>query len=372
MNRFERQTNLRGLGIKGQNKLRNAAVLVVGAGGLGCPAMIYLAASGVGKIAILDGDRISVSNLNRQVLFGRGDEGQLKAEVAAKHLTDQYCDSEYLSLPFFLTSENAAEIMGDYDLILDCSDNFPTRYLINDTCVLLGKPFIQGAIYEDEGQVAVFNLSQKGQASCHYRDLYPAPPAAGLIPDCNKTGVLGVLPGVIGTLQASEAIKIITHRGISLADNILFVNLYSNENYLMEIRPKTDSRAKMPSDLEELRSWNYQIEPKTGMEVSWSVARNWLRNDPEKVVLIDVREPQETPRLNHPTSLSVPMSHIEKQQGKLEKYKRILFFCSSGQRSLLAANKMADQLKGCELYSIKGGISQSDSPINASEKWKRN
>jgi len=372
MDRFVRQINLREMGVEGQQRLANASVLVVGAGGLGCPALIFLAAAGVGKISILDGDRVSVSNLNRQVLYGREDVGKLKAEVAAQQLSEKYGDSDYQSLPFFLTPENAAEVIGDCDLVLDCTDNFPTRYLINDACVLLGKPFVQGAIFEDEGQLGVFNLPHKDRPACNYRDLYPEPPAGDLIPDCNETGVLGVLPGVIGTLQASEAIKVICKRGEPLAGKIFFLNLYNNESYTLEVSPRSDSSRRIPSDMEELRSRDYGIACRTEAEVSWLTAKKWLESDNGHSVLVDVRNPGERPLVNLPGTLSLPLIDIEKQGGRLEKYDRILFFCKIGQRSLTAVEKMRDLLPDSELYSVEGGVLHPDSPVKATDKWVKN
>ncbi|HET7361891.1 MAG TPA: HesA/MoeB/ThiF family protein, partial [Salinimicrobium sp.] len=203
MSRFERQKILPEFGSEGQQKLSTAKVLVIGAGGLGCPALLYLAAAGVGTIGIADGDSISESNLNRQTLFGHNDIGKAKAETAAGILQEKYPDINFQVIPHFLTSENALEVLENYDLVLDGSDNFGTRYMINDACVLLGIPLIMGAIYQYEGQLSVFNY---GENPVSYRDIYPVPPKANEIPNCSETGVLGVLPGIIGNLQAAETI----------------------------------------------------------------------------------------------------------------------------------------------------------------------
>jgi len=220
MSRFERQTILPGFGQEGQQKLSMAKILVIGAGGLGCPALLYLAAAGVGTIGIADGDKVSLSNLNRQILYGEDHIGQSKAEVAGELIRSKYSDIQINIIPHFLTSENALDIIKKYDLVLDGSDNFGTRYLINDACYLLKKPLVFGAIYQHEGQVAVLNISRNGQEPLTYRDLFPNPPSAAEVPNCAETGVLGVLPGIIGTMQATEAIKYLSGFGKPLIHKV--------------------------------------------------------------------------------------------------------------------------------------------------------
>ena len=210
MDRFERQVILPGFGPEGQAKLKHASVLVIGAGGLGCPALLYLAAAGVGRICVVDGDVVALSNLNRQVLFGQQDLGKNKAEAAVRYFQEKYNDIQWKAIPEFISVENAQELIIHYDVVVDGSDNFPTRYLVNDACVLLKKPLVFGAIYQYEGQVSVFN---QGPGSCNYRDMYPQPPAANEIPNCAETGVLGVVPGIIGSLMALEVIKVLTGLG---------------------------------------------------------------------------------------------------------------------------------------------------------------
>ncbi|TVR76687.1 MAG: dinucleotide-utilizing protein [Saprospirales bacterium] len=371
MDRFQRQINLRGLGVDGQNKLQNASVLVVGAGGLGCPALQYLAAAGIGKIGILDGDRVTLSNLNRQVLFGRADTGKLKAVVAAEFLTKKYGDSTYIGLPYFLDNENAIELIGQYDLVLDCTDNFASRYLINDACVLLNKPFVQGAIFRDEGQLAVFNYHPNGEPACNYRDLYPTPPNQEIIPDCNETGVLGVLPGIIGTYQASEAVKIICKRGIPLVNTVMLINIFSNSSYLLTIRPRPTTSQLIPSSPEAFKKKDYGWSCASVKSLSWEEARGVYEQQPKNTVWVDVRERGEKPELDRPQHLLMSLSELDQQIESIKNFSHILLFCKSGLRSRIAAEKLSVSLSKKEVYSITGGLDDVHSPANSKKLWQK-
>lgn len=226
---FERQVILKEFGKAGQEKLRSARILAVGAGGLGCAALQYLVAAGVGIIGIVDFDIVDVTNLHRQVLYTFDDIGKPKAETAAAKLRTMNPDAEITAFPISLTQRNALEIIAGFDLVIDGTDNFSSRYMINDACVLLGKPLVFGAVWQFEGQVGVFNLSNENEEyTCNYRDLFPNPPDPSTSPSCSEAGVLGVLPGIIGTLQAVEAIKIITKIGTPLVNTILTYNALTN------------------------------------------------------------------------------------------------------------------------------------------------
>jgi adenylyltransferase/sulfurtransferase len=211
LSRYDRHIIIPDFGFEAQKKLKAAKVFVVGSGGLGSPSLLYLAAAGVGTIGIIDFDVVDDSNLQRQVLFGVNEIGQLKVEAAKKRLEAL---NPHITIKIYneqLSSKNALDILKDYDVVADGTDNFPTRYLVNDACVLLGKPNVFGSIFQFEGQVSVFNYRDKnGVLGPNYRDLYPAPPPPGLVPSCAEGGVLGVLPGIIGSLQALEVIKVIT------------------------------------------------------------------------------------------------------------------------------------------------------------------
>lgn len=360
MDRFNRQIILPGFGNEAQQKLKQAKVLVIGAGGLGCPAIIYLAAAGVGTIGIIDGDLVSLSNLNRQVLFGEGDLGLNKAETAAHFLKAKYFDIKIKCIPEFLTTSNIKEIFSQYDLIIDGSDNFPTRYLVNDACVILGKPLVFGAVYQNEGQVAILN--GVGPGSINYRDMFPVPPTAYEIPNCSETGVLGVLPGIIGTLQAAEAIKFITGYGGNLVDKILFYNLLTHQSYTMELSRNPDSRNWIPSSIEVLEATDYAVVCGDGDSVDWEEAFDLLAKS-KNGTLIDVREADEFPKLNGHQYQSVPLDLLDEKHQEWINSELILLFCQSGIRSLKAVKILEKYFPGKKIHSISGGIEAPDSPI---------
>lgn len=361
MDRFARQRLLPGFGKDAQEKLRKSKVLVIGAGGLGCPALLYLAAAGVGTLGIMDGDMVSLSNLNRQILFGESDLGLNKAETAAQFLKSKYFDIHLDCIPEFITTENAEIFISKYDLILDGSDNFPTRYLVNDACVLLGKPLVFGAIYQNQGQVGILNAIDS--ESINYRDLFPDPPTAYEIPNCNETGVLGVLPGIIGTIQATEAIKFITGFGKTLIDKMLFYNLLDHQSYEVVLNKNKNAHHSAPKSLGDFRQVDYAIVCGNGDSVNWEEALELLKKFPDGK-LIDVREKDEAPRLKNIKHLAVPLSEIEQTTENLNSIDPLLLFCQSGIRSLKTVKLLEKAYPGKKIHSISGGIEALDSPIN--------
>jgi len=234
MKRYSRQIILPEIGLIGQEKLAAAKVLVVGAGGLGCPVLQYLAAAGVGKIGIADGDVVSVSNLNRQVLYTNEDIGKAKVDCVKARLNAQNPEVEIAGYNTFLSEKNAREIIAQYDIVVDGTDQIPVRYLLNDVCVELGKPMVYGAIHKFEGQVSVFNF----QGGPTYRDLFPEQPAAGSIPSCAENGVLGVLPGMIGLVQATEVLKIIVGFGEVFSGKLWLFNTKTMQSESIEFEPQ--------------------------------------------------------------------------------------------------------------------------------------
>jgi molybdopterin/thiamine biosynthesis adenylyltransferase len=255
--RYQRQITLEGFGMEAQTKLSNAKIMVVGAGGLGCPALQYLAAAGVGTIGIVDNDLVGLSNLNRQILFGQEDVGKAKVHVAANkikalnelvkvHAFQQTCDANF-----------AANHFPDYDVIIDATDNFASRYLINDACVLFNKPLVFGAVSQFEGQVAVFNL-EIASVKLNYRDLFPEPPKNDEVLSCAEGGVLGVLPGIIGVMQATEAIKLIAGVGETLANQMLTYNALTNSFYKMQLIANPLSQLYLPKNIEIFKQMNYE------------------------------------------------------------------------------------------------------------------
>lgn len=364
MSRFERQTILPGFGQEGQQKLKAARVLVVGAGGLGCPALLHLAAAGVGTIGIADGDNIGESNLNRQTLFGQQHIGKAKAETAASLLKEKYPDINFNVIPEFLNNNNAIEIVDNYDLVLDGSDNFGTRYMINDACVLLRKPLVMGAIYQYEGQVTVFNY---GENPVNYRDLYPHPPQSHEIPNCSETGVLGVLSGLIGTLQATEAIKIISGIGKVLTKKILFYNLKTSGFFEVAVAPNSDLKQDVPADRETFRSKDYNITCGLSESISWEKALDW-KHSLKSSILVDIREPDEEPVMEGEDISKIPMSVLTEDQEKVRDFENIILFCKSGQRSEHMAVELKKQFPEKKVFSVEGGIIHPASPLNLKEK----
>lgn len=358
MNRFERQIILPGFGTKGQEKLAQAKVLVVGVGGLGCPVLLYLSAMGVRTIGIVDGDSVSHSNLNRQILFGVNAIGKPKASTAAQILQEKYPDIRFHTHAFFLNSENTLDVLQNYDLVIDGSDNFETRYLLNDACVLLKKPLIMGAIYQYEGQVMVLNY---GDSPINYRDLYPNPPSQQAIPNCNEAGVIGILPGVIGNFQAVEAIKIICEMGGVLNNKVRFYNLRSGDFYEVDVHPNPKYASLIPQTPEEFRKKTYHIPCSTIETIDWKNAIEWVEKNPE-LQFIDIRELEEMPVLKNPRVQRLPMSAIKKHPTTVQNFETLLLFCQSGIRSQSLGAALKQQFPEKKILTIENGINSSSFP----------
>src|ERR1017187_2761519 len=258
INRYHRHIQLSEIGIEGQGKLKQSKVLVIGAGGLGCPVLQYLTAAGVGTLGIVDFDKVDESNLQRQILYGIDDIGKPKVECAVNRLSQQNPFVKFISHNIQLTNQNAIDIINNYDIIIDGTDNFPTRYLVNDACVLLNKPLVYGSINKFEGQVSVFNyLINETKRSATYRCLFPNPPSAADVPNCSEVGVLGVLPGIIGTLQANETIKIITEIGDVLSGKLLILNALSMQFYTIAFT--RDNTVANSITLEQFKKNDYEL-----------------------------------------------------------------------------------------------------------------
>jgi sulfur-carrier protein adenylyltransferase/sulfurtransferase len=361
LKRYQRHLILKGFGFESQLKLKDAKVIVIGAGGLGCPALLYLSAAGVGTIGILDSDVVELSNLQRQVLYREEDVGQFKAEQAARHLRLLNPLPHYRTYQVHLSSENAMAILGEYDVIIDGTDNFPTRYLLNDACVLLRKPLVYGSVLQFEGQVSVFNLTVNGKTSGNYRDLFPQPPSPETVPTCEMAGVLGVVPGIIGSIQAAEAIKIVTGIGEPLADRLLIIDTADMQQNIITI-PNRNARNSIKAliDYEDFcgisrqKNKSLTTNQKDMKEVT-ALELQKLREAGEDFQLIDVREPYEYDICNLEGEL-IPMSEIPNNVDKIARDKKVVLHCRSGKRS-------GDMLLWLEknhgfnnLYNLKGGI----------------
>ncbi len=349
--RYERQIILKEFGEAGQNKLSQAKVLVIGAGGLGCATLPYLAAAGVGTIGIVDFDKVELSNLQRQILYTVDDIGKLKSEIAAKKLNELNPEITVQIFKLQISNKNALDIIKDFDLVIDGSDNFATRYMINDACVLLAKPLVYGAVLRFEGQVAVFNLIDNDtNVKTNYRDLFPNESSPSAI-SCNDVGVLGVLPGMIGTMQATEAIKIITGIGKPLSNKLLTYNALNNTFYDLEI---SQTNTNGPKSKEEFLKHNYGFSCSSD-EISVEEFEN-LRNNNKDILILDIREEGELPLVNEFEHLNLPLSKLKEDFKKLPATKTIVVFCNSGQRSLGVSNFLKDNLPKSEVLCLSGGI----------------
>ena len=341
--RYDRHLTLPEFGEKAQLKLKNAKVLVVGAGGLGSPILLYLAAVGVGYIGIIDGDVVDVSNLQRQVLFNTSDIGINKAEVAAIRLQLQNNLIKIKYYPFLLTNNNALDLFSEYDVIVDGTDNFATRYLCNDAAVITKKPLIHGSIFKFEGQVSVFNY-QNGPT---YRCLFPEPPSLGSVPSCSEIGVLGVLPGIIGSYQALETIKIITGVGEPLSGKLLCINTLNNSQQVLEFEKDLEHSKvdQLLDNYEYFCGFNALVK-----EISYTAAKLLL--DAPDYQLIDVREITEYENYNI-GGLNLPLSTWDFELSNQSKTP--IFICQKGIRSKNAAQQFSEHLNQ-HSYSIVGGI----------------
>ncbi len=350
---------LPGFGAEKQQLLAKSSVLVIGAGGLGCPVLMYLTAAGVGTIGIVDGDVVEMSNLHRQVLFSESDLGKSKAVVAGEKLQKQNSKVNFRIFNQRILPENAVKIIESFDLVVDGSDNFPTRYLVNDACVLLDKPLVYGSIYRFEGQVAVFNLADDNGMKTNYRDLFPESPDSDQIPNCAEAGVLGILPGLIGSLQANEALKILTGLGNPLINQILTYNMLNNSTYIMDLYPNSKSGILMPKNQEELRVTDYDVQ--CGIFQIENIPAEELESFLESgmnIRLLDVREEFEMPKMDQSSVISIPLGELKERVGELENDVPILVFCQSGKRSLLAASIISEREPNLKIYNLQGGINQ--------------
>ena len=360
-NRYSRHLLLDEVGEKGQLKLKQASVLVVGAGGLGVPVLQYLAAAGVGKIGIADDDVVEESNLQRQVLYTTAHLGKKKAEVAAKSLFLLNPHIQYQSFTEKIHSDNAFEIVNDYQIIVDGSDNFPTRYLLNDISVKLDKPLVSGAIFKFEGQVGVFNHAlTDGKRSGTYRCLFPQAPNADDAPDCATTGVLGVVPGLVGMMQAAEVVKMITGVGKLLVNELLLIDL--RENSYRNLSYHRDEKAAAKIKHEPLGTSDDYInfcssKEEVNHDIAEISAKELKRRmkAKEDFQLIDVREPAEHQLINIGGEL-MPVNDIFFHTHKISKQKPVILYCKMGERSEWVIRQLQDKYGFSNLYNLKGGM----------------
>ena len=359
--RYHRQIILPEFGEEGQQKLLNAKVLVIGAGGLGCPALQYLTAAGIGTIGIVDDDTVALNNLHRQVLYSVNDIDLSKAERATHILQQLNPGIKIISYNERLENKNALMLFEEFDIIIDGTDNFSTRYLINDACVLLNKPLVYGAISQFEGQVSVFNRqlrqSAESNEAVNYRDLFPDPPKVGEVLNCAEAGVLGVLPGIIGTMMANETIKLITGIGEPLINQLLTYNALNNQVFLLNLSARKETRSLIPKDEKTFLQMDYVwlcSSPVEQSEIDPDIFNDMIANG--NVDVIDVREPHEMPAVNEFKHLKIPLAQLS-DNSSLIKAGNIIAFCQSGKRSLQAAQILSGIFgDNKKIYSLRGGI----------------
>ena len=349
--RYARHFVLPEFGIEGQKRLKNGSVLVVGAGGLGCPMLLYLAAAGVGRIGIIDADRVDDSNLQRQVLYTTQDVGKYKAEAAKERLLALNPHIQIEAFTTHFTRENALEIIENYDIVADGTDNFPTRYLVNDAAVLRGKVNVYASIFRFEGQVSVFNYSKMGgERGVQYRDLFPTPPPPGLVPDCAEGGVLGVLPGIIGSMQASEVIKILSGVGEPLAGRLFIFDAASFTTRVLKV--SKNPNLVVPRALIDYDMFCGIKKANVG-EISVFELKKMM-DEKADFQLIDVREAYEYEVSNLGGTL-IPLSILSENMDKIATNKTVVVHCKSGARSAKAI-AILEEHGFKDLLNLAGGI----------------
>ncbi|MGH7695747.1 MAG: molybdopterin-synthase adenylyltransferase MoeB [Gemmatimonadaceae bacterium] len=354
ISRYSRHLLLPEVGKAGQARLKDARVLVVGAGGLGSPVLLYLAAAGVGTLGIVDFDAVDLTNLQRQVLYGTSDVGQEKTRAAEAHLNDLNPHVQIVRHSERLSSENALALFAAYDVIVDGTDNFATRYLVNDACVLTGKPNVYGSIFRFDGQASVFCTAE---GPC-YRCLYPEPPPPGLVPSCAEGGVLGVLPGLVGVIQATEALKLLLGVGDSLVGRLLLVNALAATFRSVSVRRNPGCPACGTREIRELRDYEAwcgaslpqdsvpEISPR---ELAARAARG------EQLQLLDVREPYEWEIAHVEGARLIPLGALDSEWPTLDATREVFVYCKGGVRSARAVAAL--RKRGFDrAYNVAGGI----------------
>jgi sulfur-carrier protein adenylyltransferase/sulfurtransferase len=357
--RYSRHLIMPEVGMEGQIKLKNASVLLIGTGGLGSPSALYLAAAGIGRIGLVDFDVVDHSNLQRQIIHGTKDVGRKKLHSARDRMLDI---NPYMQIDLFeeaLDSSNAMRILKDYDIVLDGTDNFPTRYLTNDACVLLGKPNVYGSIFRFEGQSTVFATAD---GPC-YRCLYPEPPPPGLVPSCAEGGVLGILPGIIGVIQATECVKLILGAGNPLIGRLMLYDALGMKFRELKIRKDPGCPICGPNrTIHELIDYQQFCgipatpppPPPASGEIDPVEVKQWI-DAGRDFVLVDVREPHEYQICKIEKARLIPLGQVPNRLGELEKGAEIVVHCKSGMRSA-KAQKAMQEAGFMRVLNMKGGI----------------
>jgi adenylyltransferase/sulfurtransferase len=368
--RYSRHLILPGVGSDGQRRLKQARVLLVGAGGLGSPAALYLAAAGIGHLGIVDSDVVDRTNLQRQILHGTSDIGRRKTDSAADRLAEVNSNVSVTRFDVKLTSANALGILGEYDIIIDGTDNFQTRYLVNDACVILGKPNVYGSIIRFEGQASVFGH----EGGPCYRCLYREPPPPGMVPSCAEGGVFGVVPGIVGSIQATEAIKLALGAGDSLSGRLLLIDVLRMRFRTIQIRQDPECPACGTREITELMDYDAFCGIPSDMTGSGAAdevreitprelaARLEQRDD---LVLLDVREPTEWSVARIPGARLVPLGSLEEATATLDRKRDMVIHCHHGIRSASAVRYLQSQ-GFTRVWNLAGGIARWSAEVDAS------
>ena len=359
--RYSRHLLIPEVGLEGQRKLKAASVLVIGTGGLGSPVALYLAAAGIGRIGLVDYDVVDSSNLQRQVIHGSSGVGQLKVESARQRMLDLNPGIEVVTYNEPFTSENALQIAANYDILIDGTDNFPTRYLTNDVCVMLGKANVYGSIYRFDGQVSVFDARY---GPC-YRCLFPEPPPPGLVPSCAEGGVLGVLPGTIGTLQATEALKLILGIGEPLIGKLMLYNALDMSFDFVRLKKNPNCKVCGPNpEVTELIDYEAFCGMPGHDHEEGSAGWEWDITAPElaerlkqdnHIRLIDVREPHELEIVQFEGAKLIPLGQLASRLSELDSAEELVLFCKAGTRSARALELLVSA-GFRKVKNLKGGI----------------
>ncbi len=359
ISRYNRHLLLPEIGMKGQEKLKSARVLVMGAGGLGCPVLLYLTAAGIGTIGIVDFDVVEESNLQRQTIFDVSDIGKPKTEIVKAKLQKQ---NPFIEIQVFntkLSTENALEIFSEYDIIIDGTDNFATRYLVHDACFLLHKTLVSGSIFRFEGQVCVFDFRKENAPT--YRCLFPSPPSPELAPSCSEAGVVGVLPGVIGTLMANETIKWLTGIGEILTGKLLVLNVLNMNFQTVEFDRNTESVKAIPKTEVEFKQMDYEyfcgskVKDVSVKEISAGELLDLISAE-QNIQILDVREKEEQPEIEALNDLKIPLGEIAEHASEIARDKKVIVICKSGIRSTRAIEILQIKYGFKNLYNLKGGV----------------
>ncbi len=351
LERYSRHFVLQGFGRKAQEKLKQASVLVIGAGGLGAPLLQYLTAAGVGNIGIADFDKITLSNLQRQVLFSTDDVGKLKSNTSSKYLQQLNPHVKFKLFSEKLTRANILAIIKQFDIIADGTDNFPTRYLINDACVIAGKPLVYGSVHGFEGQCSVFNYKN----GPNYRDIHPTAPDPASVPNCAEGGVIGALPGIIGSIMAIEAIKLAAGLAPGLAGKLyLFDSLHYYNQKIKLGKAKPENKVQKLIDYETFCATKSTLTPVVN-SINTLKLKKWLSKSPQSTHLVDVRDMPE--RLTgHIGGIHIPLIDILEKSEDIPLIGNVVFYCSAGIRSAYAIEQLTNHVNSKNFYNLEDGL----------------